>query len=364
MASGSSWTQVFASTDTSEWAIKATLSTNSFIDDIHYADRMWVAASGLGGLPHSDNALDWKTHPQFSAEQAPYLYDLEFHDGLFIASGQNRIILKFSDGKTWTSHLIDEREEPDWLTVAHYSEQLQRWCLGGDFGRVWSSPDNLTDWTHGILPIEQDIEAPFFRHVTMIDSQWVLTGSPAGRIYTSEDGKTWEREPSIAYPERGSIQHIQLDESRLIAVGQTPFGGALILESSQAVEPPLLVIEETSRANLVVKWSRVSGPEALEMSTDLKTFSTVTRGISILGGGGAFEHHFRKEAPNKYYRLKKQTSPLAKLRLPLNHPNKCLAFRGRKRRCRDSRQEPFGIKPIEAPGHFLDSARPFVHIRN
>lgn len=416
---------IATSTDGVTWQPRALAGDDLFVFGIAYGNGRWLAASaGLGGLPYSDNGLDWKADPQFSAEQAPYLYDLEFHDGRFIASGQDGIILQSTDGKTWTSRFIDEREEPDWLTVVHYSERLQRWFLGGDFGRVWSSPDgltwtssdpgmrgieglaegdgqliaagrnwdlyatsdgntwqrlthpnmdnpegkfeaihydngiwaavgtagtviysddgvtwkeattgsdetlktihfgngrwvtagdgvslywsdNLTEWTRGVVPIEQEIEAPFFRSVTMIDSSWVLTGFPAGRIYASEDGKTWEREPAILYPERGGIHHVERYGSRLIAIGQTPFGGALILESSQATKPHPLTIEESSSGNLFVKWPHEAGPEALEVSTDLKTFSTVTRGIAFLGDRGGFEHHFRKEPPNKYYRLKK-----------------------------------------------------------
>lgn len=80
--------------------------------------------------------------------------------------------------------------------------------------------------------------------MTVIDSRWVLTGFPAGCIYTSADGKTWEREPPIAYPVRGGIEHLERYGSCLLAVGQTPFGDALVMESSQDVVPPLLVVED------------------------------------------------------------------------------------------------------------------------
>ncbi|MCH1507380.1 MAG: hypothetical protein L7V86_27650 [Verrucomicrobiales bacterium] len=100
----------------------------------------------------------------------------------------------------------------------------------------------------------------------MIDSRWVLTGFPAGRIYTSADGKTWEREPPIAYSVRSGIEHLERYGSRLLAVGQTHFGDALIIESSQDVGPPLLVIEESSNGSLVVNWPLEVSPEASEVA--------------------------------------------------------------------------------------------------
>lgn len=135
---------VATSTDGMSWQAVPLAGDDLFVFDIAHANGRWVAASvGLGGLHYSDNGIEWKAHPQFSAEQAPYLYDLDFDGSQFIASGQDGTILQSLDGSTWTSRIIDEQEEPDWLTAVHYSERLQLWILGGDYGSVWTSPDGI-----------------------------------------------------------------------------------------------------------------------------------------------------------------------------------------------------------------------------
>lgn len=94
-------------------------------------------------LPYSDNGLDWKAHPQFSGEQAPYLCDLELHDGLFIASGQDRIILQSSDGNNWQALSHPNTGTTNGLLEAiHYSNET--WAAVGTAGTIIYSEDGVT----------------------------------------------------------------------------------------------------------------------------------------------------------------------------------------------------------------------------
>jgi len=270
------------------------------IECLAEGDSQFIAAGSRWELYTSSDGKEWSalSHPNMNRFEESF-EDIHYANGIWAAVGAAGTIIYSADGITWEKATTGGNEV---LTTIHFENG--RWVVAGDrVGLYWS--DNLTNWTRGELPIEADIEPPFFRDVTTIDSVWVATGYPAGRIYTSADGRTWTREPPIAFPERGAISHIERTGSRIFAVGETPFGGALILTHSRAADPPLITIEESSTGGLFIRWPREAGPEALEVSTDLKTFSTVTRGIAILGDQRGFEHHFRKEPPNKYYRLKR-----------------------------------------------------------
>jgi hypothetical protein len=152
--------------------------------DIAHTNGRWIAASGgLEGLPYSDNSLYWKAHPQFSAERAPYLCDLELHDGLFIASGQDRIILQSSDGNNWQALSHPNTGTSNGLLEAiHYSNGT--WAAVGTAGTIIYSEDGAT-WNKATTGGEEPLKTIHFAHRI-----WVAAGDGVS-LYWSNNPKDW-----------------------------------------------------------------------------------------------------------------------------------------------------------------------------
>ena len=148
------------------------------IEDLYYGDDIWVLSKNNSGLYYS---TDGKTWTQSNANNGTF-YDIHYANGIWVAcSGISITGLYYStDGKTWTQSNIKTGN----FKSAYYANGL--WVASGSFSNgLYYSTDGKT-WT------QSNTTSNSWGSVRYGNGVWVVSNDDYDRgLYYSTDGKTW-----------------------------------------------------------------------------------------------------------------------------------------------------------------------------
>lgn len=169
------------------WTVRST-PTNAMLRGIAYGDAadVFVAAGAAGTILRSvdGNASNWTQVVSGTPEN---LQGVNYGNGLFLAVGENSVLLTSSDGASWTSRTSNAN---GWLLDAVYGNGT--YVAVGLGARIVTSPNGIT-WTRqtNSLPNQTD---NLYR-VAFGNGQFVAVGQN-GVIWGSTNGVAWTAEAS------------------------------------------------------------------------------------------------------------------------------------------------------------------------
>jgi hypothetical protein len=147
----------------------------------------FFSGCGDGGGAHSPSIDAW--YWRNSLAQVNNLYSVTYGSDLFVAVGDNGIIVTSPDGVTWTPRTSSMANR---LNGIAYGNGI--YVAVGEYGRILTSPDGVT-WSDSstLQPF-----LPFLTEVTFGSGIFVASGifSPYIYSYMSTDGITWTNGPS------------------------------------------------------------------------------------------------------------------------------------------------------------------------
>jgi hypothetical protein len=168
------------------WTAAATPTTDR-LEDVIFANNLFVAVGENGTILTSNDGLNWTNQTR------GVNYDLDglgVANGLAIAVGKNGTILTSTDGTTW--NYIQAPGIPAELHSVAYGNG--KWVAVGDSTNIFTSTNGF-NW-QAESPIQHtltnDIPLPFsyLKSVIYASNLWVAVGV-AGQIITSPDAITW-----------------------------------------------------------------------------------------------------------------------------------------------------------------------------
>lgn len=169
------------------WTVRST-PTNAMLRGIAYGDAgdVFVAVGAAGTILRSTdgNASNWT---QVASGTAENLQGVNYVGNLFIATGENSVLLTSSDGASWTARTSNAG---GWLLDAAYGNGT--YVAVGLGGRVVTSPNGAT-WTRQTNSLP-NLTDNLYR-VAFGNGQFVAVGQN-GVIWGSPNGVDWTAENS------------------------------------------------------------------------------------------------------------------------------------------------------------------------
>ncbi|MEY3209631.1 MAG: hypothetical protein RIT28_112 [Pseudomonadota bacterium] len=160
------------------------------LNGLLFDGERFVGVGRSGRIATSDDGLSWDTEVTF--EGGDYLNDVAYADGLWVAvGGNNRQVVLVSDDRfaTWTAQELTVGTYYALYSVAHNDGV---WLISGNGGSaqtLWSSTDGLT-WSAVATPSWTTYE------LLGVAGGWFFsTVNPrgvGGELYRSRDGLSWE----------------------------------------------------------------------------------------------------------------------------------------------------------------------------
>ncbi|MEN8164355.1 MAG: hypothetical protein ABFS37_09510, partial [Acidobacteriota bacterium] len=205
---GSEWTAV------TSWEI----GPEFFINNISYADGVFVAVASIGRIFRSLDGLEWQPVAEFQ----PSLYSIQRFDDAFWVVGSDRLIAHSDEGQSWNIR----NSEPG----AEYED-----IVGNDevivaVGNRTGGPAVVANSTDGFAWTEIDIDGSDslrISSVTWSGTRFVGVGSQ-GAVFRSDDGYQWSFETLGSLL---SLRRVVSNGSVLVAVGNEWSSGGVILVS-------------------------------------------------------------------------------------------------------------------------------------
>jgi len=109
------------------------------------------------------------------------LYGINYHNGLFVAVGDNGTILSSSDGFTWSSHNV--------VSTVNFKDVASTfsgfWVAVGDNGIIYTSNDGTT-WTAQTSGTTENLLS-----IAIADNNAMIAVGTNGTVVKSLDGTTW-----------------------------------------------------------------------------------------------------------------------------------------------------------------------------
>jgi hypothetical protein len=172
----------------------------------------YVAVGSEGVATRSTNLRDWS--PPIGTPARGILQSIDYHDGYFVAVGDNGFIIESQDGNTWTR--INSPTTLDLKAVRYTGGQ---WIAVGQKGTVLLSTDRdeWISYDSGVTDTLND--------VTYVNNQYVAVGNN-GTILDSESGTEWYRRDSNTKTALLAINH---QPAKPVAVGVK---GTILVQSS------------------------------------------------------------------------------------------------------------------------------------
>jgi len=246
------------------WAVRST-PTNAMLRGIAYGDAgdVFVAVGAAGTILRSTdgNASNWT---QVASGTAENLQGVNHVGDLFIATGENSVLLTSSDGASWTARTSNAS---GWLLDAAYGNGT--YVAVGIGARIVTSPDGAT-WTRQTNNLPSSTDNLY--RVTFGNGQFVAVGQ-AGVIWGSPDGVNWTAENSGT---TDFLRGVVYSNDLFMAAG---YNGTILTKSAGA--PSIAISTSGATVPNVTSIQTVSGTaNAYAVGTLLWTNS--------LGGSGTF----------------------------------------------------------------------------
>lgn len=175
---------VSAQDDTSTW-IPQTSGVSSQLNDITYAEGLFVAVGDKGVILTSEDGKTW-TQRTSNAVLNENINSVTYGNGKFVActSGNGQSVIWSADGITWTRKDGNISSYPLW-DIAYGNETF---VMVGSYYRIYTSTDGLT-WTRRT---KEDIVGRNIKSIAYGDGKFVAPFQ-ANIIFVSKDnGVTWE----------------------------------------------------------------------------------------------------------------------------------------------------------------------------
>ena len=194
---------IMSSPDGVTWQVEeALVQFAPWLSDVVWGNGRFIAVRADGVILSSTNGSDWGTvHPGTNSNG---LNGVTWSGTEFVAVG-NSEVLKSDDGTTWTP------ATPPALTSLEsvaWSNTLGMYAAVGLNGNIFTSATG-SDWTDR-SPIEH---GPSYEEVIWDGPQFIAVGE-LGEIITSSDGVTWTTQTSGS-----NLQAVIWDGKRFVAVG-------------------------------------------------------------------------------------------------------------------------------------------------
>lgn len=180
------------------WTVRST-PTNAMLRGIAYGDAgdVFVAVGAAGTILRSTdgNASNWTQVVSGTAEN---LQGVNYVGNLFIATGENSVLLTSSDGASWTARASNAS---GWLLDAAYGNGT--YVAVGLGGRVVTSPDGVvwTRQTNGLPNLTDNLYRVAFGNgqFVAVGQNGVIWGSPNGVDWTAENSGTTDFLRGVVY---------------------------------------------------------------------------------------------------------------------------------------------------------------------
>lgn len=181
MAVGAGGTISTSDSAASSWTVRS----SGIATDLHaltYSGALWVVAGAAGKLLTSaDSGATWTSRTAgFGSANA--INDVHFADGLYVAVGDAGKLSTSTNGTSWTTRTSGF----DASTIRLVCKFNGAWLIAGDDGKIATSADGLT-WTLQASPFGTSV----VRRVAFAGATWIALAD-AGQLATSTDnGVTW-----------------------------------------------------------------------------------------------------------------------------------------------------------------------------
>jgi hypothetical protein len=215
--------------------------TDEILRGVAFGAGRWVAVGSGGKVLYSGDGRDWALG---SAQTTADLRGVAFTGSRFVAVGDQSTVISSKDGRTWRTEVtampcallgvahgqgryvavggagkeLLSLDGKDWESLGRTtSADLYgidhgpgRFVAVGSGGEILSSDDRGLSWTR------RRSHTKLTLHTVFWTGDEYLAGGDIGRIYSSPDGRSWER---VASPAFHSIRHFATDGSTVIAAG-------------------------------------------------------------------------------------------------------------------------------------------------
>lgn len=213
VAAGGRW--IVASWDGLNWSSEAVLPEASEVNDLTFANGVFLAVGDAGKIWTSPDGAVWTERTSGVGER---LVSVAFNAGEFLAVGDKSTILASTDAANWTLRANPTSSELTGVVHGHAG-----YVATGQDGLILRSTDGVA-WTPIQLPLRVALDK-----VAYGGGQYVVTGSET--IFTSVDGVTWSAQASGTHH---PLYGVFWDGSRFLAAG----GGEMIMLSSDEFSKP------------------------------------------------------------------------------------------------------------------------------
>jgi hypothetical protein len=215
--------------------------TDEILRGVAVGAGRWVAVGSGGEVLYSDDGRTWRLG---SAPTTVDLRGVAFTGSRFVAVGDQSTVISSKDGQSWRMDVTampcallgvangDDR----YVAVGGAGKEVvssdgRRWeSLGritdadlyaidhgpGRFVAVGSGGKILTSDDRGVTWKRERSHTQLNLHTVFWTGDEYLAGADIGRIYSSVDGRTWQRDASPAFH---SIRHFASDGATVIAAG-------------------------------------------------------------------------------------------------------------------------------------------------
>jgi hypothetical protein len=183
---------------------------NARIQEVEYANSLWVAVGDYGAIRTSTDGTTWTTRTSnFPSNSGGNIQTVSYGNSLWVAAGANIAIRTSTDAVTWTTRTSNFT--PEYSVIKSVAYGVNLWVAGGDYGQIETSTDAVT-WT----PRTSNFGNTQINSVAYGNNLWVAGGF-AGQIRTSTDAVTWTTRTSnfSAY----TIQSIAYANNIWVAAG-------------------------------------------------------------------------------------------------------------------------------------------------
>ncbi len=187
---------LITSTDATNWTVTPAVSV---LTDIAYGNGVYVAA-GSGALV-STNGRSFEALPG-----VPVVSRVAFANGAFVAVGTNGLVLRSTDGRSWTRRNANTLQHLNGIAVGGGTL-----VAVGNSGTIITSPDGLV-WTLRFnIPTGSHLYG-----ITWANNRFVAVGS-LGTIITSSNGIDW----NVEYADTlNALFHATYGNGLYVAVGE------------------------------------------------------------------------------------------------------------------------------------------------